>query len=330
MPSKFTVAVPTHNRRETAVLAVRSALAQTRPPEQVIVLCDGCTDGTAEAVRALDESVEIVELAKQPGFAYGHRNEALKRARGEVITWLADDDLYLPDHLERIGEYWDAGVVDIVGAATVIVDKHDTPIWYAMDWSLPECRAVMAKYNTNVMTSVSVSVGLAREAGGWDPTQPRAGDWDLWKRALEAGARAAMTAEPTVLHFRATGRGQAWSLRVRQNRDWFERTQEPVRLAEMRRELRRVRSRHELSLLSRVSELEARLAVQGAEAERREAEHAQLQATTADLSQQVVRIQTETERLQEVERTLGRVYAGGWWRLRRRLRPLLWLVGRGR
>jgi hypothetical protein len=43
----FTIAIPTHDRCETVVLAALSALRQSRSPEQVIVLCDGCTDGTA-------------------------------------------------------------------------------------------------------------------------------------------------------------------------------------------------------------------------------------------------------------------------------------------
>ena len=74
----FTVAVPTHDRRELVTLAVRSALAQTRPPLEVIVIADGCGDGTAAALRALgDERVRVVELPKGPGYAYDHRNVAL-------------------------------------------------------------------------------------------------------------------------------------------------------------------------------------------------------------------------------------------------------------
>jgi glycosyltransferase involved in cell wall biosynthesis len=89
--TRFTIAIPTHNRRQTVLLAVRSALAQTRQPEQIIVLCDGCDDGTADAVRALASPLtEAVELPKGPGFAYGHRNRSLELARGEVILWLAD------------------------------------------------------------------------------------------------------------------------------------------------------------------------------------------------------------------------------------------------
>ena len=110
MKTNFAVAIPTHDRRETVLLAALSALRQTRPPEQVIVLCDGCTDGTAEAIRGLDDpSVTALELPKTAGYAYGHRNRALELASTNAILWLGDDDLMLPDHLERLGELWDEG-----------------------------------------------------------------------------------------------------------------------------------------------------------------------------------------------------------------------------
>ena len=270
---------------------MRSALAQTRSPEQVIVLCDGCTDGSAEAVRALaDDRVEAHELPKLPGYGYDHRNRALEQARGEAIVYLGDDDLLLPDHLERLGEYWDTGTLDIVGTPAVLVHEDDAMTWFGADWSVLPYRRLMQRMNTNVMASVSVRVALARQVGGWDGCLPRMADWDLWTRALDAGARAAMTAEPTVLHFRATGRRQPWPDRVRQNTAWSERMNEPGRLRELRRELRRVRSARDAELIDRSLEL---------------------------------------ERLREVERELELIHAGGWWRLRSRLQPLMRLFGRG-
>lgn len=44
-------------------------------------------------------------------YGYAHRNRSLELA--EAIIWLADDDLLLPDHLERIGELWDTNRFDL-------------------------------------------------------------------------------------------------------------------------------------------------------------------------------------------------------------------------
>jgi glycosyltransferase involved in cell wall biosynthesis len=257
MPTTFAVAIPTHNRRETAVLSTLSALRQARAPEQVIVLCDGCTDGTAAAIRELgDARATALELPKEPGYAYEHRNRALELTRADVVLWLGDDDLLLPDHLERLGELWDLGTVDVATSPAVIVEPDDTLAWFGTDWSVPWHRAWLERGNSNVMASVSVRAQLVRDAGGWDPAQPRRGDWDLWKRVLATGARAADTGEPTVLHFRATERDQAWPDRVIQNARWLERISDPDALCEVRRALRRARSERDARLMARLEQIE--------------------------------------------------------------------------
>lgn len=317
MAAGFTIAIPTHNRRETLLLAVRSALAQTRAPQQVIVLCDGCTDGSAEAVHALgDERVQALELPKLPHLAYAHRNRALELARGEAIMWLGDDDLLLPDHLEQVGRCWDASRLDVVQTPAVVVWKDDTMTWVGLDWSIPGHRRTLEDRNTNVMSSVAVRVERAREVGGWDGALPRLGDWDLWKRVVDHRAATAMTIEPTVLHFRATGRQQPWPDRVAQNSSWFARISDPAALAAIRPELRALRAVREAEWMQDI-----------------DTSHADLQERQRHLAALDDRLQhaaIELERLREVERTLARVYSGGWWRLRRRLLPAFELIAKAR
>ena len=313
MRTRFTIAIPTHDRRETVLLAARSALAQTRPPEQLLILCDGCNDGTAEALRELgDPRVEALELPKAPGFGYEHRNRSLELARGEAILWLSDDDLLAPDHLERIGELWDTDRFELVQSPAVLVLPDDELGWMGADWSVPFYRERLALFNTNPMTSVSIRVDVARAIGGWDASVSRAADWDLWKRALAAGARSAVSPEPTVLHFRAAERDQDWRTRVSQNAAWLARLQDPASLLAMRICLRRVGAAHNAGVDAHGEELERTL-----EATRHDllAVHEQAAAARAEAKQ--------------LATTIARIYDGGWWRLRRRVLPLTRLLGRG-
>jgi glycosyltransferase involved in cell wall biosynthesis len=319
VPVSFTIAIPTHDRRETALLAARSALAQTRAPAQLLLLCDGCTDGTAEAARALgDARIEALELEKAPGYGYEHRNRALELARGEAVLWLADDDLLLPDHLERIGELWDSGHFDLVQSHAVLIHPDDTLEWMGADWSVPEHRAALERANSNPMASVSIRVELARAVGGWDARFERAADWELWKRALAAGARCATSPEPTHLHFRAAGREQGWSARVRQNSAWLTSIEDPARLRELRVHLRRVRSEHDAAVLTREQALLRELA----------AAHDALAAAHADAAELDARRHAAEHEAIRLATTLREIYAGGWWRLRDRLQPLMRLLGR--
>lgn len=359
----FTVAIPTHDRRETALMAVRSVLAQTRPVAEVLVLCDGCTDGTADAVRALgDPRVEALELEKAPGFGYGHRNTPLERAAGEAIVYLADDDLLLPDHVERIGELWDSGRYDLVQNPAVRVDPDDTLTWMGADWSVPALRARFEADNSHPMASISVRVERALAAGGWDGTVPRGGDWDLWRRMLAAGARSGTTIEPTHLHFRATHREQPWPDRVRQNGDWLARIGDPAQLAALRAQLRRTRDVRDAERLDRFDALAARTdefeqRMTGAEeygdrlhaelervreqlaavAAERDGARAETVTARADADAAHAQMLRHDERAHAAEQesvrlgtTLAQIEAGGWWRLRARLLPLLRLARRSR
>ncbi len=334
LPTRFTIAIPTHDRRETALLALRSALCQTRPPEQVLVLCDGCSDGTEAAIRELGNStVEVVELAKSTGYGYEHRNRSLELAACDAIIWLADDDLLVPDHLERIGELWDTGHFDLVQCDGVVVHPDDTLEWFGSDWSVPYSRERLEAMNSNPMSSISLRVDVAQAIGGWDASLRREADWDLWRRALAAGARSARSPEPTVLHFRASGREQAWPLRVRQNAAWLSRLEDPVSLLEARVVLRRAGAELDAIVAGRVAELEHHASVleqefEGAQLELDAARRALQESNERAAQLDAVRAAAEANAAR-LQTTLSRIYGGGWWQLRQRVTPLMRLLGRG-
>jgi glycosyltransferase involved in cell wall biosynthesis len=78
--------------------AIESALAQTRPPHEVIVVDDGSTDGTAAVAGSFDARVRLV---RQAALGLGPaRNRALAEARGEFVGYLDADDLWDPRRLE--------------------------------------------------------------------------------------------------------------------------------------------------------------------------------------------------------------------------------------
>ena len=101
MDPKATVSVivPTFNRASFLRGAVTSLLSQTDPPIEVIVVDDGSTDDTGAVVREFGK--DIVYLRKQNGGKASAINLALPRARGEFLWFFDDDDVALPDAIER-------------------------------------------------------------------------------------------------------------------------------------------------------------------------------------------------------------------------------------
>lgn len=117
----FTVVIPTFNRRDAVVEAVRSALDQSVRDLEVIVVDDGSTDGTASAIAAIGD--ERLHVIVQPNAgASAARNRGIDYARGRYVAFLDSDDRFLADHLADLLPLLAQGD-DIVAYCRVVVDR---------------------------------------------------------------------------------------------------------------------------------------------------------------------------------------------------------------
>jgi glycosyltransferase involved in cell wall biosynthesis len=98
MDRRVTVIIPTYNRAHFLPECLDSLLAQTVPVAEIIVVNDGSTDDTLEALAPHRD--RVVYLEKPNGGKASALNVGLARASGEFIWICDDDDLSLPDALE--------------------------------------------------------------------------------------------------------------------------------------------------------------------------------------------------------------------------------------
>jgi glycosyltransferase involved in cell wall biosynthesis len=75
--------------------AINSVLAQTLPPEEVIVVDDGSTDGTAVVAEGYGDPVHCVR--QSPSGLGAALNRGLEHAHGDFMAWVDADDLWLPE-----------------------------------------------------------------------------------------------------------------------------------------------------------------------------------------------------------------------------------------
>lgn len=91
------IIIPTHNRDVDLSRAVNSALGQSIPEIEVIVINDASTDQTKEVLQVLqdmDSRLKVLHLPIALGLSGGlQRNEGLKIARGKYICYVDDDDV---------------------------------------------------------------------------------------------------------------------------------------------------------------------------------------------------------------------------------------------
>ena len=98
---KVSVVIPTHNRASFLQAAIQSVLNQTFQDFEVIVVDDASEDQTAEVVRRFSEPrIWYIrhEINKGQGAS---RNDGIRRASGEYIALLDDDDEWLPEKLAK-------------------------------------------------------------------------------------------------------------------------------------------------------------------------------------------------------------------------------------
>jgi glycosyltransferase involved in cell wall biosynthesis len=130
----FSVIVTSYNYRSFVAEAVDGALAQTRAAEEVIVVDDGSSDGSAEFLRQRyggDPRVTLLLCGQNGGQAAAFR-QGIARARAGVLCFLDADDRWGPEYLARIGEVYDArSDVDFVLSDARVFGRQQRSIEYA-------------------------------------------------------------------------------------------------------------------------------------------------------------------------------------------------------
>jgi len=97
---KITVLIPTFNREKYLPLSLDSIFSQTLLPHQVIVINDGSTDNTKRILKPFTSQIDYIEIYNQgKSVAVNH---GLEMATGDYLWIFDDDDVALPDALERL------------------------------------------------------------------------------------------------------------------------------------------------------------------------------------------------------------------------------------
>lgn len=204
MSDPFAVAavIPARDALPDVLEAVESALAQTHPPAEVLVVDDGSRDGTGPAVEecfGADRRAPVRVLGGRFGGASAARNAGWRAAGAPWIALLDADDVWEPEKLEQAA----AVLARAPGAAWFFSDGSFRtlggevhPSWFALYADLPEAYvgspvAELLEVNFVLTSSVVVRRDALERAGGFDETLSHAEDLDLWIRLARRGPAAA-------------------------------------------------------------------------------------------------------------------------------------------
>jgi Glycosyl transferase family 2 len=196
------VIIPTYNRVGFIANAIESAMNQSRPPDQIVVVDDGSTDDTDRVLRKIEGPVLAIRQSNR-GVAAA-RNRALRAATGDAIVFLDSDDLLLPSCIERCTRALeDDPRIDVVHGDAYLVDRAGNRIGTSSALLFGRQPSGMILGDLGCKCTVRLSSATVRRsalAGAvFDEGLVCAEDYDFW-RQLAARCRFHYVDEPLACY----------------------------------------------------------------------------------------------------------------------------------
>jgi glycosyltransferase involved in cell wall biosynthesis len=229
-----TVVIPTFDHGPLLEYSLASALAQTVSDIEIFVVGDGVPDITRSiAVNARERDARVRFFDNPKGARRGevHRHRALAHARGEIVCYLADDDLWLPHHVETMLTVLDEH--DFANALPLSVyPGHELRPGPAVDLSLPFYKEFIVTRGNRIPNSFAAHTldVYRRLPHGWRPAPPNMhSDHYMWQQILALpDCRAASSQLPTAINFGSRPRrGMGLAERAEEMRHWLEMIRDP-------------------------------------------------------------------------------------------------------
>ncbi|MDR3606945.1 MAG: glycosyltransferase family 2 protein [Oligoflexia bacterium] len=187
------VIIPVYNGQDYILDSVQSALNQSLPPSNVIVVDDGSTDRTREILLEIAKTNEkLVVITKEHGERNAARNAGLAASKSKYVAFLDADDIWLSNKLEKQIAVFHASndrELGLVYCDYIPVDLSNNPLesysGFNLDrsvkgWALPQL-----VYGNKVCSSASGAV-VKRECfekvGFFDESLSYSEDWEMWAR----------------------------------------------------------------------------------------------------------------------------------------------------
>lgn len=125
----ISVIIPAHNASRTLEATVRSALAQTRRIDEIIIVENGSSDDTLGVATALANAYpSVIQITSEPGVSLA-RNAGIAAAAGDYIGFLDADDTYRFDAIATLAHFLDKYNVDFVKGNLLHNFADHTRIW---------------------------------------------------------------------------------------------------------------------------------------------------------------------------------------------------------
>lgn len=208
---KISVVVPTFNRKELAARTLRTLFAQNCPASdyEIVVVVDGSTDGTAEALRGLASPCALRVVEQENRGQAGARNRGVREAHAELVLFL-DDDMQCPPDLvaAHLAAHSSGRPLIAFGALRPSAESPRTLTAACFEREFAP-RTLQWKLETDqgwqelfcVFSNTSLPRNLLIELGGFDESFRLREDLEFGYRLLRAGVQAVSVPQAVAQHY---------------------------------------------------------------------------------------------------------------------------------
>lgn len=195
---RFSVVVPTYQRRDRVVHNIRALAEQTQSSLEAIVVVDGSGDGSADALRALDVPFPLTVIEQENSGAAAARNTGARAAAGEILLFLDDDMEPHPAMLAEHERSHREGADLVVGDMPLHPDSPRNLLSWGVGFWAESRRERLTSPGAEVTSDdlLTGQMSISRESfvrlGGFDGSFTREGmfggeDIDFGLRVVKAG-----------------------------------------------------------------------------------------------------------------------------------------------
>jgi len=229
--ASVSVIVPHYNRPVFVREAVASIHAQTVKPGEILLVDDHSAPEHLQAIKGLADMATILLPPQKLGLS-GARNLGAQHASGEWLAFLDDDDVYLPDKLERQIRYIDAhpNVAALGGALTMVTHDGRKEHWGGT--TTGKVTLIDAfHYTASMAQSLLIKRDLYMALGGFDTRLSYLEDYEFGIRLVASGSEMHFLGDALFI-YRRGGRQQL-------SAEWSRMLRNELRILHMHRALAR-------------------------------------------------------------------------------------------
>ena len=189
IPPKVSIVIPVFNGADYLREAIESALAQTYPNVEIIVVNDGSQDGGATERIAMSYEGSIRYFVKTNGGVASALNHAINEMTGEYLSWLSHDDLYSPKKISiQMNVLAEMGFPDVILYSDWASFSNDA--YQVRENHMPPVAPEQFRYfltTANVLHGCTLLIPRCAFiiCGNFDVTLRTTQDYDLWFRMAE-------------------------------------------------------------------------------------------------------------------------------------------------